>query len=93
MSVRITIPPGVESFPPPSNVPSGHGSDSDSSSDDDQTWDDWESDPSSKQKCQSLFDSSKAFSTAEEALIYDRSVHGVDLDAICERLCARRTPE
>lgn len=59
-------------------------SESSSSEEDDQTWDDWLSD---SVPCQSLFNPDKKLSSAEEALAYDNATYGFDLNQICSRIC------
>lgn len=68
------------------------GSDDDSetaSSVDDagETWSDWVSDSMSKQPCRSLFEE-KTLPSVSEALEYDKTVHGFDLNALCDKLGA-----
>lgn len=50
-----------------------------SSEDEDETWDDWVSDSMAKQPCKSLFDE-KILPSVAEALAYDNSTHGFDLE-------------
>jgi protein arginine N-methyltransferase 3 len=83
MSVRL---------PPRSTLP---GEDSDSEegtassvedNDEEETWDDWVSDSMEHRPCRSLFED-KVLPSVEEALAYDKGTHGLDLDALCGRLC------
>lgn len=76
-------------LPPSSNTSDVDDRESDLSSEeeeDDQTWDDWVSDSNDKQGCRSLFDD-KLLKGAEEALLYDKKVHGFDLNETCSKLC------
>ncbi|BGP18288.1 hypothetical protein JCM10213_008461 [Rhodosporidiobolus nylandii] len=50
---------------------------------DDQTWDDWEED---QQPAFSLFDQDKQFNSAQDALLHDKTVHGVDLALLAQTL-------
>ncbi|KAG6866179.1 hypothetical protein C0991_007729 [Blastosporella zonata] len=77
MSVRL---------PPPADFSDNDDNDSSSSeSDDDQNWDDWASDSLIKVPCLSLFEE-KTLPSVEEALSYDHSTHGFDLNATCVKL-------
>ncbi len=50
-----------------------------SSEDEDETWDDWVSDSMARQPCRSLFDE-KVLPSVAEALAYDKTTHGFDLE-------------
>ncbi|KAF8430973.1 S-adenosyl-L-methionine-dependent methyltransferase [Boletus edulis BED1] len=56
------------------------GSDSEDCTEEDDNFDDWVSDHEQLQPCPSLFED-KTFTTATEALTYDKTTHGFDLDA------------
>ncbi|KAJ7258773.1 arginine N-methyltransferase 3 [Mycena haematopus] len=81
MSVRL---------PPRSTVPEDEsGSEegvasSEEGNSEEETWDDWVSD-SMERPCQSLFED-KMLPSVEEALVYDKGVHGFDLDGFCAQL-------
>ena len=64
------------------------GSSQSSEDEQDLTWEDWVSDSLENRPCKSLFDQEKSFPSVTDALQHDKSVHGVDLDAICSTLCA-----
>ena len=68
-------------------VPDAGDSDRSSSDEDedDQNWDEWISD-SALSKTLSLFEN-KQFPSVTEALEYDKSTHGFDLNETCSRLC------
>ena len=53
---------------------------------DDQNWDDWVSD-SVPSKTYSLFEN-RQFASVAEALQYDKSTYGFDLNETCSRLCS-----
>ncbi|KAJ7046428.1 protein arginine N-methyltransferase [Mycena alexandri] len=81
MSVRL---------PPRSTIPeddsgSEEGNLSSSDDDEEETWDDWVSDSMEQRPCKSLFED-KVLPSVEEALAYDKTSHGLDLDALCGRL-------
>ena len=67
------------------------GSSPSSEDEQDLTWEDWVSDSLENRPCKSLFDPEKEFPSVAEALNHHKSVHGVDLDAICSKLCTSLT--
>lgn len=69
------------------NSDSGGSQSSESEDEQDLTWEDWVSDSLENRPCKSLFDQDKTFPSVPEALNHDKSTHGVDLDAICSKLC------
>ncbi|KAJ7205187.1 protein arginine N-methyltransferase [Mycena pura] len=83
MSVRL---------PPRSSIPEDEGASDDGtlSTEDDEaeeTWDDWVSDSMEQRPCRSLFED-KLLPCVQDALAFDKDMHGFDLDAVCGRLCA-----
>ena len=66
---------------------SDSGSSQSSEDEQDLTWEDWVSDSLENKPCKSLFDYEKTLPSVTEALSHDKSAHGVDLDAICSKLC------
>lgn len=63
------------------------GSSQSSEDEQDLTWEDWVSDSLENRPCKSLFDQDKEFPSVTESLNHDKLAHGVDLDAICSKLC------
>lgn len=84
MSIRFAIPPQTQ------DDTDGRGTSSSSDSEDyteeENNFEDWISDQGQLQICQSLFED-KTFTTATEALTYDKFTHGFDLDA-ASRQCS-----
>ena len=64
---------------PPNEERSERDRSDSSSEDEDETWDDWVSDSMAKQTCKSLFDD-RILASVSEALAYDKSTHGFDLE-------------
>ena len=64
---------------PPNEERSERDRSDSSSEDEDETWDDWVSDSMAKQACKSLFDD-RILPSVSEALAYDKSTHGFDLE-------------
>lgn len=66
-------------------------SDSDEYAEEDNNFEDWVSDQEQLALCRSLFDD-KTFTTATQALKYDKSTHGFDLDAASKQWSASFLP-
>ncbi|TDL19665.1 protein arginine N-methyltransferase [Rickenella mellea] len=60
-------------------------SESSSSADEEETWDDWISDPDRQTPCRSLFDD-RIFSSPEETVKHDKAVHNFDINTVCRSL-------
>lgn len=82
MSLRLPPPVNVE----PNSDQETNSESEDADEDDDQNWDDWVSDSIIQQKCRSLFED-KMFPSIEEAIAYDKSAHGFDINHTVGRLC------
>jgi type I protein arginine methyltransferase len=82
MSILLPAPKNIPD--PEEHLESGSSS-SESSDNEDQTWDDWVSDSEPQQECPSLFDD-KILPSAEEALRYDSDTYGFNVDSICSEL-------
>lgn len=78
MSIRFAVSPRTQDYAASSS------SDSEDYADEDNNFEDWISDQGQLQACRSLFED-KAFATATEALNYDRSTHGFDLDVVSKQ--------
>ncbi|KIY52456.1 S-adenosyl-L-methionine-dependent methyltransferase [Fistulina hepatica ATCC 64428] len=74
-------------FPDVDQIERGDSESEDSKDlEEEETWDDWISDPvSMEQKCKSLFDDS-VLPSAAQAVEHDKNVHGFDLNDVCHRL-------
>ena len=75
------------SIPQDDRSEDGSRSSAEDTKEEEETWDDWVSDSMQQRPCRSLFEE-KDLPTVDEALTYDKSTHGFDLDAFCARLCA-----
>ncbi|TFK27687.1 arginine N-methyltransferase 3 [Coprinopsis marcescibilis] len=82
MSVHLPPPKSIQD---PEEYIESDSSSSESSGEEEETWDDWVSDSNDKQECPSLFDS-QVLSSAEEAVKHDVQTHGFDLNAVCSKL-------
>lgn len=83
-AMSIHLPPQA-SVEPESDTDNSSESSS-SADDDDQDWNDWVSDSLAKQPCRSFFEN-KVLPSLEDAVAYDKEVHGFDLNQQCTRLC------
>ncbi|KAG5654313.1 hypothetical protein H0H81_004732 [Sphagnurus paluster] len=81
MSVRL--PPPADFSDEEEKFESGSSESEDDN--DDQNWDDWASDSLVQMPCLSLFDE-KTLPSAEQAISYDKTTYGFDLNAKCSSL-------
>ncbi|KAH6912597.1 arginine N-methyltransferase 3 [Coprinopsis sp. MPI-PUGE-AT-0042] len=82
MSIHLPAPKNIPD--PEEHLESG-SSNSESSDNEDQTWDDWVSDSEAQRECPSLFED-KTLPSAEDALKYDSETHGFNIDSMCSKL-------
>lgn len=78
MSIRFAAPPHTQDDV--DDLTTSSSSDSEDYAEEDNNFEDWISDQGQLQPCRSLFED-KTFTTAAEALTYDKSTHGFDLDS------------
>ena len=89
MSIRFAVPPHTQDDADDRTTSSS--SDSEDYAEEDNNFADWVSDQGQLQACPSLFED-KTFATAAEALTYDKSTHGFDLDAASRQWSASFSP-
>lgn len=86
MSIRFAVPPHTQDDAD-DRATSPSSSDSEDYTEEDNNFEDWISDQGQLQACRSLFED-KTFTTAAEALTYDKCTHGFDLDAASKQWSA-----
>ena len=89
MSIRFAVPAHTQDDADDRTTPSG--SDSEDYTEEDNNFADWVSDQGQLQACRSLFED-RTFTTATEALTYDKSTHGFDLDVASKQWSASFLP-
>ncbi|KAH0832399.1 S-adenosyl-L-methionine-dependent methyltransferase [Lanmaoa asiatica] len=84
MSIRFALHPLTHTQDDADDRATSSSSNSEDYAEEDNNFEDWVSNQAQLQACRSLFED-KTFTTATEALTYDKSTHGFDLDAVSKQ--------